>query len=86
MSSHYEGTTPFKVHINFDIPLFERKLNIKVLVRWLNILDGYFFVHNFSNNENITFTLLKSLAHKYWWDTCCVRHFWDSKLYVVEPT
>jgi hypothetical protein len=34
------------------------------------LLEGYFFVHNFSNRENITFSLLKAVTHvKYWWDT-----------------
>jgi hypothetical protein len=38
----------------------------------LNLLEGYFFVHNFSNRENITFALLKVVPHvKDWWETFC---------------
>jgi hypothetical protein len=29
------------------------------LEKWLNMLEGYFSVHNFSDRENITFALLK---------------------------
>jgi hypothetical protein len=36
----------------------------------LNLLEGYFFVHNFSNRENITFVFLKVVPHvKVWWET-----------------
>jgi hypothetical protein len=36
----------------------------------LNLLEGYFSVHNFSDRENITFALLKVVPHvKDWWDT-----------------
>jgi hypothetical protein len=36
----------------------------------LNLLEGYFYVHNFSNRENITFALLKVVPHvKDWWET-----------------
>jgi hypothetical protein len=38
----------------------------------LNLLEGYFYVHNFSNREKITFSLLKVIPHvKYWWETFC---------------
>jgi hypothetical protein len=34
------------------------------------MLQGYFFVHNISNRENITVALLKFVPHlKDWWDT-----------------
>jgi hypothetical protein len=39
------------------------------------MLEGYFFVHNFFNIENITFTLLKALSHvRDWWETYCEKH------------
>jgi hypothetical protein len=44
-----EGTTPFKVQINFDIPIFECQIDADVVEKWLNLLEGYFFVYNFSN-------------------------------------
>jgi hypothetical protein len=58
-SSSSGGTTPFKVQINFDIPIFEGQIDTDVVDKWLNLLEGYFSVHNFSNRENITFALLK---------------------------
>jgi hypothetical protein len=36
----------------------------------LNLLEGYFSIHNFSNRENIAFALLKVVPHvKDWWET-----------------
>ena len=38
----------------------------------MNLLEGYFFVHNFSNREKITFALLKVVRHvKDWWEAFC---------------
>ena len=75
MSSCFRGATPFKVQVNFDIPLSEGKIDSNALEKWLILLEGYFFVQNFSNIEKITFALLKSLPHvKYWWDGYCERH------------
>jgi hypothetical protein len=43
---------------------------VDALEKWLNLLEGYFSVHNFSDREKITFTLLKALPHvKNWWET-----------------
>jgi hypothetical protein len=61
--------SPFKVHINFDIPIFEGHIDADVVEKWLNLLEGYFSVHNFSNREKITFTLLKCPHVKDWWET-----------------
>jgi hypothetical protein len=67
-SSHFGGTSPFKVQFNFDIPIFEGHIDVDALEIWLNLLEGYFYVHNFSDMEKITFTLLKALPHvKHWW-------------------
>jgi hypothetical protein len=57
------GTAPFKVQINFDIPIFEGQIDTDVVDKWLNLLEGYFSVHNFLNRENITFALLKVVPH-----------------------
>ena len=68
-SSSSGGTAPFKVQINFDIPIFEGQIDANVVDKWLNLLEGYFSVHNFSNRENITFALLKVVPHvKDWWE------------------
>jgi hypothetical protein len=87
-SDHFGGTSPFKVQVNFDIPIFEGQIDADALEKWLNLLEGYFSVHNFSDREKITFTLLKALPHvKHWWET-----YWEkssteeSGIYGVEPT
>jgi hypothetical protein len=87
-SDHFGSTSPFKVQVNFDIPIFEGQIDVDALEKWLNLLEGYFFVHNFSDREKITFTLLKALPHvKHWWEI-----YWEqssteeSGIYGVEPT
>jgi hypothetical protein len=66
-SSLSRGSTPFKVQIKFNIPLFEGKIDADVVDKWLNLLEGYFSVHNFSNREKIAFALLKVIPYvKYW--------------------
>ena len=38
------------------------------------MLEGYFFVHDFSSRENITFSFLKVTPHiKDWWETYCEK-------------
>jgi hypothetical protein len=69
-NSHSRGATPFKVQVNFDIPIFEGQIDADVVDRWLNILEGYFSVHDFSDREKIIFALLKVAPHvKDWWET-----------------
>ena len=71
-SSSNEGAAPFKVQIKFDIPIFEGQIDVDLLDKWLNLLEGYFSVHNFSNKEKITFAFLKVVPHvKDWWETFC---------------
>ena len=62
-SDHFGGTAPFKVQVNFDIPVFEGQIDVDSLEKWLNLLEGYFSVHNLSDGENITSALLKALPH-----------------------
>ena len=69
-SSGLGDANPFKVQVNFDIPLFEGKIDVDALNNWLNVLEGYFFVHNFFDRENITFVLLKEVPH--------VQDFWGT--------
>jgi hypothetical protein len=64
-SSSSRGITPFKVQINFNIPIFKGQIDADAVEKWLNLLEGYF-----SNREKITFALLKAIPHvKYWWET-----------------
>ena len=62
-SSHFGGATPFKEQVNFDIPIFEGQIDADVVDRWLNLSEGYFSVHEFSNQEKIIFSLLKATPH-----------------------
>ena len=48
-SSSSRGIAPFKVQINFDIPIFEGQIDADVVEKWLNLLEGYFSVHKFLN-------------------------------------
>jgi hypothetical protein len=73
-SSLSGGAIPFKVQINLDIPTFEGQIDADVVDKQLNLLEGYFSFHNFSNRENITFSLLKVIPHvKDWWESFCEK-------------
>jgi hypothetical protein len=80
-SSSNGGAAPFKVQINFDIPIFEGQIDTDAVDKWLNLLEGYFSVHNFLNREKITFVFLKVIPHvKDWWET-----FYEKKE-IEEPS
>jgi hypothetical protein len=87
-STSSRGATPFKVHISFDIPVFEGQIDENVVEKWLNLLEGYFSIHNFYDKEKITFAFLKVFPHvKYWRETFCeLKETKGSKLFVVAPT
>ena len=69
-SIHFRDATPFNEQVNFDIPLFQGEIDSNALDNWLNVLEGYFSIHNFFNKENITFALLKAIPHvQNWWGT-----------------
>jgi hypothetical protein len=87
-SSSSGGIAPFKVQINFDIPIFEGHIDIYAIDKWLNLLEGYFSIHNFSSRQKITFALIKVLPHvKYWWETFCEkRETEEPSLFTVVAT
>jgi hypothetical protein len=62
-SSSSDHATPFMAQVNFDIPLFEGLIDAYVVDKSLNLLEGYFSIHDFSDRENITFALLKVVPH-----------------------
>ncbi len=63
-SNSYSGNaTLFNVQVNFEIPIFEGKIDADAVDKWLNLLEGYFYVHDFSNWENITFVIPKVGPH-----------------------
>jgi hypothetical protein len=84
-SSLNVGAAPFKLQINIQIPIFEGPIDTDVVDKWLNLLEVYFSVHNFSNRENIMSFLLKSVRHvKYWWETFCEkREAEEPSLFIV---
>ena len=66
---HFSSATPFKVQVNFDIPLFEGQIDVDALEKWLNVLEGYYSIQKKIDSEKITFSLLISLPHvRYWWE------------------
>ena len=50
-SGHFGGTSPFKVQVNFDIPVFEGQIDADALDKRLNLLEGHFFVYSFSTRK-----------------------------------
>jgi hypothetical protein len=46
-NKHFGSTSLFKVHVTFDIPIFEGQIDANSLDKWLNLLEGYFSIHNF---------------------------------------
>jgi hypothetical protein len=87
-SSSSDHATPFKVQVNFDIPLFEALIDADVVDKWLNLLEGYFSVQNFFDTENITFSLFKGVTHvKDWWGTYSdQRDIEEFAIFTVAPT
>jgi hypothetical protein len=87
-SSSSGHATPFKVQVNFDIQLFEGLIDVDIIDKWMNLLEGYFSFHNFFDRENITFALLKIVPHvKEWWDMYSdQRATKESAIFVVTPT
>ena len=79
---------PFKVQANFDIPIFKGQIDANALDKWVNMLEGYFSVYNFSDRENITFSLLKVVPHvKDWWETYCEKtSIQESRMFGAKPT
>ena len=87
-SSRFGDATPFKVQVNFDIFLFEGNIDADALDNWLNVLEGYFSVHNLFDKEKITFSLLKAVPHvQNWWGTYCEQNSSDeSRMFKTNPT
>ena len=87
-SSHSGGATPFKVQENFDITIFEGQIDEDAVDRWLNLLEGYFLVHDFFDREKIIFSLLKATPHvKDWWETYCKKTYeTEPSLFLAVPT
>ena len=87
-SSSSSHETPFKVKLNFDIPLFEGLIDADVVDKWLNLLEGYFLFHNFFDREKITFALLKFIPHvNDLWDTYFEKRVMEEyTMFMVAPT
>jgi hypothetical protein len=87
-SNHFRDATPFKVQVNFDVPLFEGQIDANAIEQWLNFLEDYYFVQKKFDNEKITFALLKALPHiRSWWEGYWERYNTDeSTPFGREPT
>jgi hypothetical protein len=62
-NNHSGGATPFKVQVNFDISIFDGKIDEDSVDIWLNLLEVYLLVHDFSDREKIIISLLKVAPH-----------------------
>ena len=82
------NATPLKVQVNFEIPIFEGQIDTDVVDKWLNLLEGYFSIHEFSSREKIVFALLKVAPHiKDWWETYYEQKDQNTQsLFSVVPT
>lgn len=86
-SGHFGGITPFKVQVNFDIPIFEGQIDVDAIENWLNLLECYFSVHSFSNRGKIFFALLKVVSHvKDWWETSCEKRAEEPSIFTFAPS
>jgi hypothetical protein len=87
-SNHSGGATLFKVQVKFDIPIFDGQIYANAVYRWLNLLEGYFLVHDFYDQEKISFSLLKFAPHvEDWWETYYEKKDEDEpSLFSVIPT
>jgi len=87
-NSNFGNATPFKVQVHFEIPIFKGQIDTYVIHKWLNVLEGYFFVHDFSSWEKIIFALLKVAPNvKDWWETYCEQKDESiGSLFVATPT
>jgi hypothetical protein len=54
----------------------------------LNLLEGYFSIHNFYDRKKIKFSLLKVIPHvKDWWDTYSEKRVVEEyAMFFVAPT
>jgi len=88
-SNSFSGNaTPFKVQVNFEIPILEGQIDASAVDKWLNLLEGYFSVYEFSSQEKIVFALLKAAPHvKDWWETYCEQKDENTdSLFSAAPT
>ena len=79
---------PLGYKLNLIFLYLKEKIDADALNNWLNVLEGYFFVHNFINREKITFALLKEVPHVQNW----LGTYWEkkssdeSRLFETNPT
>lgn len=69
--------------------MFEGKVDTNALDSpWLDHLEGYFYIHNFSIVRKITFALQKSYSCvKHWQDSHYVQNFKNISIACeIEPT
>jgi hypothetical protein len=68
--------------------VFEGQIDASYLKKWLNMIEGYFSIHNFFDRENITFVLLKDVPHvKYCWENYYEKNSTqESGMFEVKPT
>ena len=73
--------------MNFDIHIFEGKVDVEVLDKWLNMLEGYFSVHSLFDRDKITFVLLKASPNvKDWCETYCEKRAKEPSLFTTAPS
>lgn len=64
---------PFKV----EIPNYDDDVDTEKLKAWLDQLEMYFDLYNYSNTEKVTFTKLKLVDHELTWLKATLQTFTD---------
>nr|CAD1816987.1 unnamed protein product [Ananas comosus var. bracteatus] len=63
-----QRSKPFKVEAKIEIPNYDGVVDAEKLDAWLDQLETYFDLYNYSNAEKVTFAKLKLVGHALtWW-------------------
>ena len=74
MRPHSDKISPFKVQVNLDIPNLERNIDMESVDNWVQQLESYYAVNQFSEAEKITIASLKmSTSVHCWWENLSTK-------------
>ena len=87
-NSHSRGATPFKVQVNFPIPVFEGQIDANTIDRWLNLIKAISWSMISLTKKILFLDSSKSQPHvKDWWETYCEKEDeGEPSLFSATPT
>ena len=72
--SHSDKIIPFKVQMNLDILNLEANIDAESVENWVQQLEYYYVVNQFSKAEKITIASLKmTTSVRCWWDNLSTK-------------